>query len=89
MLLIAIVHIACLQFEVRREEDHTRRCYLRWFVKGDPYSFFGLFHARLRLFGFDDVSGVDAAGNEYFSRFYLLGSDISGRDVFSDPSPCR
>lgn len=45
---------------------------VRWLVEGEPYKLFGLVPAKVRLFG------VEAP-----HRIYLLGSDATGRDVFS------
>lgn len=45
---------------------------LRFFVRGAPYTWFGLFRSDLHLFG------VDAP-----ARVYLLGTDSFGRDQFS------
>jgi peptide/nickel transport system permease protein len=46
---------------------------LRFFVRGEPYELFGLIPARVRLIG--TVNPAD--------RFYLLGADRLGRDMFS------
>ncbi|MDR7485831.1 MAG: ABC transporter permease [Armatimonadota bacterium] len=56
----------------RYEADPTRRYYLRFFVRGEPYRLFGLFPSDAHLFG------VDPPG-----RIFLLGTDQSGRDQFS------
>ncbi len=53
-------------------EDRETRYPLRLFVKGPPYTLWGLFDADLRLFGVDDPGVV-----------YLFGADDLGRDVFS------
>ncbi|MFQ3670887.1 MAG: ABC transporter permease subunit [Verrucomicrobiia bacterium] len=45
---------------------------IRWLVQGEPYRLFGLIPATTRLFG------VEAP-----HRIYLLGSDSTGRDIFS------
>ncbi|NJK90856.1 MAG: ABC transporter permease [Blastochloris sp.] len=45
---------------------------IRWWVQGEPYKLFGLIPSSVRLFG------VDAP-----DRIYLLGSDSTGRDLFS------
>jgi peptide/nickel transport system permease protein len=67
-------------FNTVRELDTSRRCYLRFFVEGEPYRLLGIIPMRTRLLGVDPVP--DARG-EYFSRLYLLGGDGSGRDIFS------
>ena len=69
-------------FNIAKERDTTRRCYLRLFARGDPYSFLGLFDSDLHLFGFDALP-KSATGEEFFARYYLLGSDQAGRDIFS------
>ena len=52
--------------------DRSQKHYLRLFVKGEQYKILGLIPCKLHLFG------TDSDG-----RFYLLGTDINGRDVFS------
>lgn len=46
---------------------------LRFFAKGAPYKLLGLFNAERHLFAVGDPEGA----------IYLLGSDSTGRDVFS------
>lgn len=53
-------------------EDESLVFPLRFFVKGEPYKLLGLIPARTHLFG------VEPPG-----RFYLLGADSRGRDLFS------
>ncbi len=62
--------------------DESKRCYVRFFVAGDPWKLFGLFNVRTHLFGVDPVPNPDP-GVPTYSRIYLMGADISGRDVFS------
>ena len=69
-------------FNIAKQRDTTRRSYLRLFVRGDPYSFMGLVDSNLHLFGFDPLP-KSATGEEFFARYYLLGSDQAGRDIFS------
>jgi peptide/nickel transport system permease protein len=69
-------------FRLVRKTDTTRRCYLRFFVHGGTYKLLGLFNTNIRLFGVDPIVATDSA-NPYYSRIYLLGSDLSGRDIFS------
>lgn len=45
---------------------------LRFFTRGEKYRFLGLFPTKTHLFGVDEPH-----------RVYLLGSDATGRDVFS------
>jgi peptide/nickel transport system permease protein len=53
--------------------DPSKKYPIRFFVTGDEYEFWGLFRARLHLFG---VRGEGAG-------VFLLGTDGLGRDVFS------
>jgi peptide/nickel transport system permease protein len=53
-------------------EDRSRPLGLRFFVRQDPYRFWGLIPCRRHLVGLED-------GN----RLYLMGGDKLGRDVFS------
>src|SRR5438445_404616 len=79
------IHPFTMEFDenlnVVRKEDSTRRCYLRFFVKGDRYQFLGLFPASRRLFGVDPLAS--SSDQPSYSRIYLMGADISGRDIFS------
>lgn len=68
-------------FNVKQVEDRTQRCYLRFFVRGDEHHLFGLIPMRTRLFGVDEPAKTPGAEN--FARIYLMGADISGRDIFS------
>ena len=52
--------------------DKTQKHYLRLFAKGERYKIFGVVPCSIHLFGTDKDG-----------RFYLLGTDINGRDVFS------
>jgi peptide/nickel transport system permease protein len=54
-------------------EDTTRTVPLRFLVKGDEYKLFGLIPSDRHLFGPSDPS----------ERWYLLGADRSGGDLFS------
>ena len=67
-------------FNTVRELDRSRRCYLRFFVEGEPYRLLGIIPMNTRLFGVDPVPNDQG---QYFSRIYLLGGDGSGRDIFS------
>lgn len=50
----------------------TKKYKLKFFIKGEPYKFWGLVNCNIHLFGTDAPS-----------KLYLLGSDWNGRDVLS------
>lgn len=52
--------------------DPSRRYYVRFFVRGEPYRFMGILPSNLHLFGVDEPG-----------RIFLMGTDQSGRDQFS------
>lgn len=52
--------------------DRNQKHYLKLFAKGEQYKILGLVPCSIHLFGTDEGG-----------RFYLLGTDINGRDVFS------
>jgi len=52
--------------------DRSKKHYIKFFAKGQPYKFLGLIPMERHLVT------TDADG-----RLYLLGTDINGRDVFS------
>lgn len=52
--------------------DRTQRYYVRFFTRGEPYRFFGVFPSTLHFFGVDEPG-----------RIFLMGTDQSGRDQFS------
>lgn len=58
-------------FEITFAPDPSKKSVLRFFAKGDEWTFLGMTFER-HLFGTDDGS-----------RIYLLGTDNLGRDVFS------
>ena len=69
-------------FNVRQDDEPSQRCYIRFFTPGEQRSFLGLFNFHTRLFGFDPPKPSN--DNEtYYARFYLLGADLVGRDIFS------
>jgi peptide/nickel transport system permease protein len=52
-------------------EDTTVEHPIRFFVKGDPYKLWGIFESDIHLMGTEE------------GQFFLLGTDDSGRDMFS------
>lgn len=58
--------------EIEYNFDRTKKHYVKFLSKGEPYKFLGLIPMKRHLFT------TDADG-----RIFLLGTDINGRDVFS------
>ena len=58
--------------QIKYSLDRSQKHYLKFFSKGQPYKFLGLFQMKRHLFTTDDGG-----------RIFLLGTDINGRDVFS------
>ncbi|MFP4165562.1 MAG: ABC transporter permease subunit [Opitutales bacterium] len=54
---------------------------LEFFAAGEPYELFGLIPMRMRLFQLDTEGMAPEEAEK--ARVYLLGSDSTGRDVFS------
>ncbi len=48
---------------------------LKFLIRGEKYKFWGLFETDIHLFGFE-INKTDG-------RFFLMGSDYLGRDIFS------
>jgi peptide/nickel transport system permease protein len=69
-------------FNIRQQADTSVRSYMRFFVSGDTHYFLGFIPSKVHLFGFDNVQPKGDDG-QYYTRYYLLGSDLSGRDIFS------
>ncbi len=59
-------------FEIAYKLDRNKKFYINFFNKGEPYKLFGLISTSRHLFG------VEPDG-----RFFILGTDINGRDNFS------
>ena len=58
--------------EIKYTLDRSKRHYVKFFAKGQPYNFLGLIPMKRHLIT-TDTDG----------RLFLLGTDINGRDVFS------
>ena len=58
--------------EITYRLDRSKKHYVKFLSKGQPYKFLGVIPLKRHLFSTDE-SG----------RIFLLGSDINGRDVFS------
>lgn len=66
--------------------DETQIYPIQFFVKGDPYQFWGLFEWDRHLFGIEVPLDVDSADeNDVASdqMLFLLGADDLGRDMLS------
>lgn len=59
-------------YAIEYKLDRSKKYYLKFFTKGEPYKILGLIPTDIHLFGVQD-------GGELF----LLGTDINGRDNFS------
>lgn len=62
-----------LTLQVKYEENPDDKVYIRFFQEGAPYKLWGLFEMDTHLIGPTDPD----------QRFFLLGTDRLGRDVFS------
>lgn len=58
--------------EIKYTLDRSKKHYIKFFSKGQPYKFLGLIPMKRHLVTTDNEG-----------RLYLLGTDINGRDVFS------
>jgi len=59
-------------FKFRFQVDYSQQIPIRFFVRGDPYTLFGVFHSNVHLYG---------TGGE--QRFYPIGADSLGRDILA------
>ncbi len=75
-----------------RDPETLRRIYtenpdvkypVRFFVEGLEYKMWGLFPAKLRLFGIDAEQTERSLGIVQGQGIFVLGTDRDGRDVFS------
>jgi len=60
-------------YEMVYTQDKSKKYPIKFFVKGEKYSFWGLFESRIHLFG----TGTEEA------RLFLFGTDTFGRDLLS------
>ena len=58
--------------QIKYSLDRSKKHYIKFFAKGQPYKFLGLIKSNRHLFTTDNDG-----------RIFLLGTDINGRDVFS------
>jgi peptide/nickel transport system permease protein len=58
-----------------RYEHEGRTAPIRFFAKGEPYKLFGFIPLERKLFQLDS--------DDPSARFYLIGSDDTGRDIYS------
>lgn len=70
-------HIDPITFKQSYLEDRTRVVRLGFFVRGEPYRLWGLFHGDRHFFGVKDPE----VGTDHV--FYFAGADKYGRDIFS------
>ncbi len=70
-----------LTFKKSYLEDETRRVQLGFFVKGEPYLFWGLLPLDRHFFGVRATTERRPDGT--MPTFYFLGADKYGRDIFS------
>ncbi|MCB0121454.1 MAG: hypothetical protein KDE58_04380, partial [Caldilineaceae bacterium] len=58
-------------FRTTYEVDPTQKFPIHFFVKGDPYTMWGIFESDIHLLGVEE------------GTFFLLGTDKMGRDLLS------
>jgi peptide/nickel transport system permease protein len=77
-------HIDPVTFKKVHVEDRSDVVPLSFFVKGEPYRFWGLFEVCHRFLGVDTEAYTPPAGApDRAPTFYLLGADKYGQDIFS------
>jgi peptide/nickel transport system permease protein len=68
-------------------ENVNRKIPLKFFVKGDSYTLWGLFHSNRHFFGVDTaqyyIMYPEARAESIVPAFLLLGGDAYGRDLLS------
>lgn len=60
------------KLEITYRLDRSKKHYIKFLSKGQPYKFLGVLPLKRHLFSTDETG-----------RIFLLGTDINGRDVFS------
>lgn len=60
------------KLEIKYSLDRSKKHYIKFFAKGQPYKFLGIIPMNRHLVTTDNTG-----------RLFLLGTDINGRDVFS------
>jgi peptide/nickel transport system permease protein len=73
-------HLDPVTFQRSYVEDRETVVPLRFFARGEPYTFWGIFPAQRRLLAPVANPGMDP---EDRPTFFLLGADKYGRDLFS------
>ena len=61
-----------IDLKIVYSQDRTKKHYVKFFAKGQPYKFLGIIPMKRHLITTDNNG-----------RIFLLGTDINGRDVFS------
>jgi len=77
-------HVDPVTYRKTYVEDPSDIVPLGFLVKGEPYSFWGMFTWDRHFFGVDHARYLSPAGGVgLIPTFYLVGADQSGRDLFS------
>lgn len=77
------MHRDPVTFRAYYVEAHGASVPLGFFVRGDPYRFWGLFSWDRHLFGVDLTKMGRSSVAQSAPSFYFLGADKFGRDIFS------